>query len=115
MSKRVLIGVTILGFLSSVDADTFTTLYIDGGTWNTVYAQAFSPSLNTTPDLEFALDDTVHLDRFQFFKSGMQDEAEVIQLAILDNIFYNFFTLLSTDSPELVGLSSIVIVDTLSL
>ena len=115
MSKRVLIGVTILGFLSPVDADTFTTSYTDGGTWNTVYAQGFSPSLNTTPDLEFALDDTVHLDRFQFFKSGMQDEAEVIQLAILDNIFYNFFTLLTTDSPELVGLSSNVIMDTLSL
>ena len=112
---RAAIGVALVGFLSPVAANTFTTSYTDGGTWNTVYAQGFSPSLNPTPALGFALDDIVHLDRLQFFKSGMQDEAEAIQLAILDNIFYNFFTLLTTDSPELVGLSSNVIANTSAL
>ena len=111
----VVVGIIILGLFSPSSADTFTTSYTDGGTWNTVFAQGFSPSLNATPDLGFAPDDTVHLDQFQFFKSGTQDDAEFFQLAILDNMFYNLFVPLTIESPELVGLSSNVIVDTSSL
>ena len=105
----------VLFISTALNAETFTTSYTDGGVWNTVFAQGFSPSLNATPEPGHSFDDTVHLNQFQFFKSGMQDEAEFIQLAILDNIFYNFFTPLTVDSPELLGLSDNVIVDTFSL
>ena len=98
-----------------VDAGTFTTSYTDGGTWNTIFAQGFSPSLLASPDPGYSFEDTVRLNRFEFFKSGMDDEAEFIQLAILDNIFYNFFTPLTVNSPGLLGLSDNVLVDTFSV
>lgn len=93
----------------------FTSSYIDGGTWNTVYVQGFSPSLNAMPDPGYAPDMTVHLDEFQFFKSGTPDNATDIQVAILDAMFYNFTVPLTTSSPALLGLSTNVMSDTASV
>jgi hypothetical protein len=56
----------------------------------------------------------VHLDRFQFFKSGTADTASNIQLAIVNNFFLNLQTF-TTSSPELVGLSTNTIASTASI
>jgi hypothetical protein len=56
----------------------------------------------------------VHLDRFQFFKSGNADVTASFQLAILNNYFVNLSTL-TTSSPELEGLSTNVINGTASI
>jgi hypothetical protein len=59
------------------------------------------------------LTDIVHLDRFQFFKSGTTDTASNIRLAIVNNLFLNLQTF-TTNSPELVGLSTNTIPSTAS-
>src|SRR6185503_547212 len=68
-------------------AVSFTTSYTAGGTWRTVYAQGFRANVTPTPDPGHAPNDTVSLDRFQFFKGGTADTATNIQLAIVSNIF----------------------------
>jgi hypothetical protein len=99
---------------SPARAITFTNSYTDGGTWRTVYAQGFKASVSPNPDPALALTDTVHLDRFQFFKSGTADSAANIQLAIVNNIFLNLQTF-TISSPELVGLSTNTIASTASI
>src|SRR5689334_12026255 len=99
---------------SPARAITFTNSYTDGGTWRTIYAQGFKPSVSPNPDPALAPTDTVHLDRFQFFKSGTADTASNIQLAIVNNYFLNLATF-TTTSPELVGLSTNTIASTASL
>src|SRR4051812_20675111 len=95
-------------------AATFTNSYSDGGSWRTVYAQGFKPSVSPTPNPGLAITDTVHLDRFQFFKSGTADSASNIQLAIVSNFFLNLQNF-TTNSPELVGLSTNTIASTAAL
>ena len=89
----------------------FSTGFSNGGVWNTVYAQGFSPSETPNPDPGIALTDPVSLTRFQFFKSGNADAASNVQLAIVSNFFVNLDTF-TTSSPELVGLSTNTIAST---
>jgi len=97
-----------------VSAAQFTTSYLDGGSWNTVYAQGFSPSIAPTPAPGSAAGDTVYLDQFQFFKSGTADTAADIRVAIINEMFANLSGL-STSSPAFVGLSTNTIVTTAAL
>jgi hypothetical protein len=92
-------------------AEPFSVSYLDGGTWNTVYVQGFSPSLGPTPNPGLAAGDTAYLRQFQFFKSGTADSAALIQLAILNNIFGDL-TGLSTSSPLFVGVSNNIVAST---
>src|SRR5262245_21180070 len=96
------------------NAITFSNSYLDGGSWRTIYAQGFKASVSPNPNPGLGLSDTVHLDRFQFFKSGTADTASNIQLAIVSNIFLNLQTF-TTSSPELVGLSTNTVVSTASI
>src|SRR5262245_31731579 len=95
-------------------AITFSNSYTDGGSWRTIYAQGFKASVSPNPNPGLGLTDTVHLDRFQFFKSGTADTASNIQLAIVSNIFLNLQTF-TTSSPELVGLSTNTVASTASI
>jgi hypothetical protein len=104
----------LLGYGQSALAVEFTTSYQDGGSWNSLYAQGFKASMNPNPDPGHAPTDVVHLDRFQFFKSGNADVTASFQLAILNNYFVNLSTL-TTSSPELEGLSTNVINGTASI
>jgi hypothetical protein len=99
---------------ASAQAITFSNSYTDGGSWRTIYAQGFKPSVSPNPNPGLGLTDTVHLDRLQFFKSGTADAASNIQLAIVNNYFMNLQTL-TTTSPELVGLSTNTIASTASI
>ena len=74
-------------FAPAAVSATFNVSYLDGGSWNTVYAQGFSPSVSPNPDPGAAAGDTVYLDSFQFYKSGNADTATDIRLAILNNLF----------------------------
>jgi hypothetical protein len=89
----------------------FSVSYLDGGSWNTVYAQGFSPSLSPNPATGLAAVDTVYLDSFEFFKSGTADTAASIRLAILNNPFTDL-TGLSTSHSAFVGLSSNTVAST---
>jgi hypothetical protein len=95
-------------------AAPFTTSYTDGGSWNTVFVQGFSPSVSPSPAPGSAAGDTVYLNQFQFFKSGNADTASNIQLAIINNIFGDL-TNLSTSSPLFVGLSTNTVASTAPL
>jgi hypothetical protein len=113
-SIAAMLGLAAWLAASPARAVTFTNSYTDGGTWRTVYAQGFKASVSPIPDPGLALTDTVHLDRFQFFKSGTPDSAANIQLAIVNNIFLNLDTF-TTSSPEFVGLSTNTIDSTASI
>ncbi len=89
----------------------FTTSYTDGASWNSLYAQGFSPSEAATPNPGLPSDAIVPLDRFQFFKSGNVDSAMNFRLAIVSNFFLNLDTF-TTASAELVGLSTNTIAST---
>ena len=69
--------------------DPFMVSYTDGGSWSTVYAQGFSPSLAPNPNPSLGAGDTVYLDEFRFFKSGNTDSASNIRLLILSSYFTN--------------------------
>lgn len=93
---------------------TFNVSYLDGASWNTVYAQGFSPSLGAAPPQALAAGDPVTLTKFEFFKSGNADSAANIRLAILNNIFADL-TGLSTSHAAFVGLSTNTVAGTGSL
>ena len=95
-------------------ADPFQVSYTDGGSWNTLYAQGFSPSLMPNPNPALAAGDAVLLDQFQFFKSGNTDAASNIRLAILNNIYTNLQGL-NTSSASVVGLSTNTVASTSSI
>ena len=99
---------------TGVHAAPFLTSYTDGGTWNTVYAQGFDPSVSPNPDPGVATGSTVYLNQFQFFKSGNADTAANVRLAILDNLYANLQGL-TTSSSSVVGLSSNTIASTAPL
>jgi hypothetical protein len=90
---------------------TFTTSYLNGGTWNTIYAQGFSPSLAPSPAPGLAVGDPVLLSDFRFFKSGNADSASNVRLAITNAMYPNLQGL-TTSSPAVVGLSTNTIVST---
>jgi len=92
----------------------FTTSYTDGGSWNSLYGQGFSPFETPNPDPGLTPDAVVPLDRFQFFKSGNVDSAMNFRLAIVSNFFLNLQNF-TTSSPELVGLSTNTIASTASI
>ena len=108
----VLMAVAALVTAAPAVAGTFTVSYTDGGQWGAVFAQGFSPAVEPNPDPGLSAGDTVYLDGFQFFKSGNADGSTNIQLAILDNIWYDFNTPLTTSSSALVGLSTNTLADT---
>jgi hypothetical protein len=117
--KPVLIHLAIavlaaMGLGRAAMAVPFTTSYTDGSSWNSIYAQGFSPSQSPVPDPELPPTDVVPLDRFQFFKSGNVDSAADIRLAVVNNFFLNLDTL-TTGSSELIGLSTNTIATTASL
>src|SRR4051812_47008631 len=91
--------------MGAATAAQFNVSYLDGGNWNTVYAQGFSPSVSPSPNPGLAAGATAYLSSFQFFKSGNADSAANVQLAILNNLFADL-TGLSTSSSAFVGLSS---------
>jgi hypothetical protein len=116
----ILAGVLSLVGLQSATAASFNNSYLDGATWNSVYAQGFSPAALPNPDLSLSFTDNVSLERFQFFKSGTADSIgavggpPTVQLAILSNIYADL-TNLSASSPLVVGLSTNAITSTSSL
>lgn len=92
----------------------FTTSYGDGSSWNSIYAQGFSPSIAPTPDPALSAGDTVFLSQFSFFKSGNADNTSDIRLVILNNLFGDL-TGLNTSSPLVVGVSSNTVAGTASI
>jgi hypothetical protein len=106
IKSRVFIAFALaIGAARSSVAAPFTVSYLDGGTWNTVFAQGFSTSLGATPNPGVGAGSTVFLNSFEFFKSGNADTASNIRLAILNNIFADL-TGLSTGHSAFVALSA---------
>ncbi len=99
--------------LSAALAD-FTVSYLDGGSWNSIYAQGFSPAVSPNPDPGLGAADQVELTEFSFFKSGNADSASDIKLAIIEGFFPNIAGM-NTGSSFLVGLSDNVVASTASL
>ena len=118
LSHRTLLiaAMSVVGLLASnVEslAISFTSANLDDvGTWNTVYAQGFRPSLDASPDPGLSTGDPVSLEQFDFLKSGSVDSAANIQLAIVDNLFYDYSVQLTTGSSAFVGISSNTIAST---
>lgn len=92
-------------------ASPFTVSHTGGGSWNSVYAQGFSPSVDPDPDLGLTGDNPIFLTQFQFFKSGESTNATDVRLAILNNMFANLDGL-TTAFSDVVGLSTTVVADT---
>jgi hypothetical protein len=112
LKSRVLLAVAMATCAVQLSlAAPFTVSFLDGGTWNTVYAQGFSPSVSPSPNPGLSSGATAYLNSFEFFKSGNADAASNIQLAILNNLFADL-TGLSTSHPAFVGLSSNAVAST---
>ena len=108
-TKRCLPLLVILLILAPVaQAQVFTVSYLDGSSWNSIYAQGFSPSLSPIPNPGLAAGATVRLNSFEFFKSGNAENNSNIQLAIINNLFADI-TGLSLAHPAFVGLSTTVL------
>ncbi len=95
-------------------ADSFTTSYLDGGSWSTLYAQGFSPSVEPSPDLGLSAGTMVELNSFEFFKSGSPDSAIDIRLAITNGLYPNLDGL-NVSSSAVVGLSDNTVAGTAGL
>jgi len=95
-------------------AGTFS-LSTTGGTWNTIYGQGFSPSVDPSPNPGLSAGDTAYLDEFEFYKSGDSDSAANFKLAIVQPFYYDYSVQLTTSSSELIGLSTNTIASTGSL
>ncbi len=102
---------------SSVLAVEFTSSYTDGETWNQLYAQGFKPATDASPAPGHDAGDTVNLNRFDFYKAGLEQggetvpEATNVSLVILDNVFTNL-TGLTTTTEGVLGVSDNMIADT---
>ena len=92
-------------------AADFEVSYLDGGSWNSIYAQGFSPSVSPNPNLGLAAGDQVSLTNFSFFKSGNTDNANNLKLAIISPFFSNLQGF-NAGSSFLVGLSDNTIAGT---
>src|SRR5215207_8703602 len=115
--RKISVGVMTMAVLlvgSLALAAPYTVSYTDGGSWNTVYVQGFNSSLGASPNPGLPNGDAVYLSQFEFFKSGTQDTAANIRLAILNNIFPGSPTVTNTTttSPTLVGLSTNTVLGT---
>ena len=100
-------------------AAPFTSSYLDGttefpDTSRLLYGQGFTPFYNDGQSPGHAPGDMVSLSRFEFYKSFLEDEAENIKLAILDNYFINLVGL-TTASPNILGMSTNTIASTAGL
>jgi hypothetical protein len=101
----------ILALAPVARAQDFTNSYLDGSSWNSIYAQGFSPSVAPVPNPGFPAGATVGLHAFEFFKSGSADNLTDIRLAIINPLFADI-TGLSTSHPAFVGLSANTITGT---
>lgn len=86
------------------NAAEFEVSYLDGSSWNSIFAQGFSPSVSPNPNLGLAAGDPVSLTEFSFFKSGNADNNNDLKLAIISPFFANVAGM-NTGSSFLVGLS----------
>ena len=102
------IAITVAGGSSALG--DFTVSYLDGSSWNSIYAQGFSPSVSPVADPGLTPGHQVGLNQFQFFKSGNQTAVTNVRLAIIENLFSNIFGM-ATTSPYFVGLSDNTIAD----
>lgn len=98
----------------SATAATLEASYLDGGSWGTIFAQGFSPSVGSSPSLGLAAGDTVKLESFEFFKSGSTDSASNLRLAVIQNLFANLAGL-TDSSAAVIGLSTNTVASTASL
>jgi hypothetical protein len=88
------------------NAAEFEVSYLDGSSWNSIYAQGFSPSVSPNPNLGLGAGDTVSLTEFSFFRGDNSFEvASDIKLAIITPFYANLAGF-NTGSSFLVGLSS---------
>jgi hypothetical protein len=86
-------------------AAEFEVSYLDGASWNSIYAQGFSPSISPNPDLGLGAGDQVSLTEFSFFRGD--DDFEVtsdIKLAIISPFYANIAGM-NTSSSFVIGLS----------
>jgi hypothetical protein len=106
LTKRSVSSLVLLLAVAPVaHAQVFTNSYLDGSSWNSIYAQGFSPSLAPVPNPGLAAGATVRLTSFEFFKSGNADNLSDIRLAIINPLFANIAGL-STSHAAFVGLST---------
>src|SRR5258707_433965 len=103
-----LLALLLSMFSSAAGAAPYTISKLDGGNWQTLYAQGFNSSLGATPDPGLANETPVYLSQFEFFKSGTAYTAANIRLAIINNLFPSTPTVdnMTTTSPTVVGLST---------
>jgi hypothetical protein len=101
-ASALILSIAVFG--RSTKAAEFEVSYLDGGSWNAIYAQGFSPSVSPNLDLGLGAGDPVSLTEFSFFKSGNADNANDLRLAIISPFFSNIQGL-NTSSSFLVGLS----------
>lgn len=114
-SLRVcLVGLALAAIGSAAAAAPYTVSYLDGGNWQTLYAQGFNSSLGATPNPGLSAGNPVYLTKFEFFKSGSADSASNIRLAIINSMFPSSptVTTMTSTSPTVVGLSTNTIAST---
>lgn len=115
MNKQLVIAICAFGLVTAglqfASAATFVEEYLDGGSWNAIYAQGFSPGVSPTPDLGLAPGSIATLESFEFYKSGNADSTADLKLAIISPFFSNIKTFESTSS-FVVGLSDNTIAGT---
>jgi hypothetical protein len=120
----IIVAICLAINLSPLWAASFSNSYLDGGTWNTNYAQGFSPSVSPNPDLGVSfitngVATKVFLKQFQFFKSGTADSASNIQLAIVNSMYPQLSQNASSQyylpSNTIVGLSTNTIASTAAI
>lgn len=116
VDQRLLLAAVVAAVVLPTKTSTasFATGYSDGGSWNSVYAQGFSPSIDTVPATSLPAATPVELTGFQFFKSGNVDGASNIRLAILDGFFPDVSSLTVGMGPVL-GVSTNVVASTAPL
>lgn len=110
-----LAALAVLSVVSAARAGTYTVSYLDGGNWQTLFAQGFNTSLGATPPQGVPNGTPATLSKFEFFKSGTADSASNIRLAILNNLFVDLSGGLTTSSPAFVGLSTNTITSTVGI
>lgn len=108
------LGLTLAAIGSGAVAAPYTVSYMDGGNWQTLYAQGFNSSLGATPNPGLSAGNPVYLTKFEFFKSGSADTASNIRLAIINGMFPSSPTVtnMTSTSPTVVGLSTNTIAGT---
>jgi hypothetical protein len=109
--KFLAVATLLVACVSPVFAVEFENSYLDGSSWNSIYAQGFSPSVAPNPNLGLDAGAAFSITEFSFFKSGNADNANDIRLAIITPFFANIQGM-NTGSSFLVGLSDNAIAGT---